>query len=156
MKLSEHFTLEEATRSSTADRLGINNFEVSFEVLNNAKYIATRMERVRDILGTPIHVDSWIRCLDLNRALHSKDTSKHVQGLAVDFIASSYGTPLDICEALIKYAPEIGYDQLILEHTWVHISFCIPSVQPRGQVLSLLATGEYASGLTNKNGVPYV
>jgi hypothetical protein len=36
----------------------------------------------------------------------------------------------------------------------VHVSFVNPSSQRRGQVLSLLATGHYASGLTNKNGEP--
>lgn len=153
--LSEHFTLEEATASSTALRLGIDNTKVSSEVLTAAKTTATKMEKVRIVLAKPIHIDSWIRCLELNRALLSKDTSKHPLGLAVDFIAPEFGSPLDICRTLIKNFDLIRYDQLILEHTWVHISFCSPDSKPRGEVLSLLEGGKYAIGLTDKNGVKY-
>jgi len=150
--LSEHFSLTEATRSSTAARLGIDNTQVSPEVLANARLTATRMEKVRLILESPIHIDSWIRCLLLNRALKSKDTSQHLLGLAVDFVSPTFGTPLAICQKLIQYQDLLRFDQLILEHTWVHISFCSPDSKPRGQVLTLLKTGRYAKGLTDIEG----
>lgn len=150
--LSEHFTLDEATHSSTADRLDIDNTVVSSEVLSNAKIAAVKMEKVRIILAKPISIDSWIRCLSLNRALKSKDTSKHVLGLAVDFVCPQFGTPQQICEHLIKYQDLLRFDQLILEHTWVHISWCSPDSKPRGEVLTLLETGGYAIGLTDKKG----
>jgi len=154
-QLSEHFSLLEATHSSTAARLNIDNSSPSAEVIAAATRTAVKMEKVRSILNKPIHVDSWIRCLELNRALGSKDTSKHILGLAVDFIAPQYGTPLAICQLLIANADLIGYDQLILEHTWVHISFSPLGAKPRNQVLSLLQAGGYANGLTDNKGTIY-
>ena len=153
-QLSEHFTLEEAVFSSTADRLGIDNNQVTPELLATAQRTATRLEKVRFILACPLHVDSWIRCLALNRALGSKDTSQHIKAQAVDFTAPQYGTPAEIAKKLVANADLLRYDQLIMEHSWVHISFCSPSDTPRGEVLSLLATGGYTTGITDKEGNP--
>jgi hypothetical protein len=152
IQLSTHFSLAEVTFSSTAARLGIDNSHPSQDVILVAINTAKNMEKVRTLLGNPIHIDSWIRCLQLNRALGSKDTSQHIKGEAVDFICVEFGTPYDICKAIINSG--ISFDQLILEHTWVHISFkSDTSIQAnRGQVLSLLATGKYATGLTDKYG----
>lgn len=154
-RLTDHFNLDEATASDTALRLGIDNTAVSPEVLQAAYRTAVRMEKVRTILGRPIHINSWIRCLELNRALKSKDTSQHVRGEAVDFTAPEFGDCLAVVRALVANQSLLRYDQLILEHTWVHISFCSPDSVPRGEVLSLLATGRYASGLTDKTGRSY-
>ena len=152
-QLSDHFTLEEAVNSQTASRLGIDNSSPSDGVIAAATKTAVKMEKVRLILGTPINVDSWIRCIELNRALGSKDTSQHIKGEAVDFIAPEFGTPLDICNKLIANKELVGWDQLILEHTWVHISWnSIPDSTQRGEVISLLATGGYALGLTDPQG----
>lgn len=152
--LSTHFSLEEATISQTADRLGIDNSSPSPEIITNAARIAVKLEKVRIVLGEkPINVSSWIRCLGLNRALRSKDDSQHILGEAVDFISPQFGTPLQICKQLIKERVLIGWDQLILEHSWVHISWkSIPNAVQRGQVLSLLSTGGYANGLTDPSG----
>lgn len=155
VSLSDHFTLQEATESQTASRLDIDNSHPSLEVIATATKTATKLEKVRAILGKPISVSSWIRCLELNRALKSRDSSQHVLGEAVDF-SSSYGSSLQICQKLLQYKDLINFDQLILEHTWVHISWkATPSSIQRGQVLSLLSSGGYASGLTDKFGKPY-
>lgn len=155
MHLSDHFTLEEAVHSQTAARAGIDNEHPSSEVIIVATKTAKSMERVRALLQFPISVSSWIRCLALNRLLGSKDTSQHRLGEAVDFICPAYGTPVDICKMIIKYPELVSFDQLILEHTWVHISFSAdPSRKNRNQVLSLLENGAYTSGLADKKGKP--
>lgn len=156
IQLSDHFSLAEATASSKAEEVGVDNTQCSPEVITNAVRTAVKMEKVRLLLHNSISVKSWIRCLLLNRALGSKDTSQHILGLAVDFTCPKFGTPLEICKLLLANKDLIGFDQLILEHTWVHISFALPNVQPRNQVLSLLATGGYAAGLTNNMGISYV
>lgn len=154
MQLSEHFTLEEATISGTASRLGIDNSHPSPYIIAAAYRTATKMEKVRAALQSKISIDSWIRCLELNRALKSKDTSQHLKGEAVDFIAPMFGTPAEICKKLLEHKEVIGWDQLILEHTWVHISWnAVPNTANRGEVLSLLSTGGYAIGLTDALGV---
>lgn len=155
MNLSPHFTLEEATISQEASRRGIDNLSPSSEVIEVARKTAFELEIVRSTLNTPIHINSWIRSLNLNRAIGSKDSSQHVLGCAVDFISPSFGSPSRICQYLLGYKDLIRWDQLILEHTWVHISWnFVPILQSRGQVLSLLSTGGYAVGLVNADGSP--
>jgi hypothetical protein len=76
-----------------------------------------------------------------------------VKGEAVDFVSPKFGTPLQVVQALSKKMEELEIDQLILEHTWVHISFALsPPRLPRGSILTLLATGKYATGITDKYG----
>lgn len=150
--LSPHFTYEESIHSQIAERLGIENIPAP-HVLQVMREAAAGMERVRFYLGAPISISSWFRSLELNRKLGSKDTSQHLKGEAIDFICPGFGSPLDICKELVKHIEEIHFDQLILEHTWVHISFAvIPPREPRKQVLSLLHSGGYAQGLTDSFG----
>jgi zinc D-Ala-D-Ala carboxypeptidase len=153
MNLTEHFTLEEATFSSTAQRHGIDN-TIPEDIMPAIKKSAVGMEKVRAALNnSPIHVDSWYRCLPVNRILGSKDTSQHPKGEAVDFTCPAYGSPVDVCKRLMELREVIRFDQLILEHTWVHISWnSDPGGKQRGEVLSLLLTGKYATGLTDLKG----
>lgn len=152
--LSEHFTLREFLYSKKAVEHGIANL-ADHETLARGYKTAACMERVRNLLGKPIDVSSWFRSPEVNTLVGSKPTSQHPFGEAVDFTCPLFGTPLDICRAIIKNQDIIQFDQLILEHTWVHISFAIRSGKPKGQVLSLLASGGYAPGLTDKHGKPY-
>lgn len=152
--ISEHFSWEEVTHSETASRLGIQN-SVPESLIPAITNTAKRLERVRALLEAPLTITSWYRCLELNRALKSKDDSQHPKGEAVDFISPKFGNPLDICRRLIQFSELVPFDQLILEHTWVHISFCDPSIKPRKQVLSLLKSGQYAISLTDSQGVSY-
>jgi putative chitinase len=155
-QLSEHFSLAEATTSDTAARKGIDNSHPSADIIDNAIRTATKLEKVRALLGAPIHVNSWIRCKELNTLLGSRPTSQHTTGEAVDFIAPFYGSPLKICKLLIANNELIRWDQLILEHTWVHISWkATPNAVQRGEVLSLLSSNGYTVGLTDPAGKPY-
>ena len=43
------------------------------------------MQSIRDYFKSPMNVHCVCRCLDKNRSVGSKDTSKHLRGLAVDF-----------------------------------------------------------------------
>ena len=120
MRLSTHFTLDEATRSQTATRKGIDNMPTP-EVIANLTEAAGEMEAVRELLGTPVIVSSWYRSAKLNAAIGGSSTSSHISGWAVDFSAPGFGTPLEVCKAI--HASTIKYDQLIYEGNWVHISF---------------------------------
>lgn len=154
MNLSKHFTLEEATDSSTALRAGITNIPDE-AVLANMKVAAAGMEEVRAKLGAPITVDSWFRAEDLEKILacngflawcklHDHDETDpaswheyfshkaHPQGFAVDFVCPIYGTPDEIAKTIAESG--IEFDQLIAEGTWVHISFA-PAM--RREILSV-------------------
>lgn len=120
MKLTEHFTLEEFTRSNIASRLRIDN-RVPDELMANIQLTANKLELVRKVLGFPIMITSGYRCPLLNARVGGVSTSAHTKGLAVDF-HSSYGTPKEICQRLIDTG--VQFDKLIQEHNqWVHIGF---------------------------------
>ena len=120
MNLTEHFTLDEFTRSTTADRLKIDN-SVPVDLMPNVQLTAIKLEFVRQALGKPINITSGYRCPALNARVGGVSTSAHTKGLAVDF-HSSYGTPKEICQRLIDAG--VQFDKLIQEHNqWVHIGF---------------------------------
>jgi hypothetical protein len=121
MQVSEHFSWDEVVFSSTADRLGIKN-SLPPMLADNVRAAAAGMEKVRALLGNqPLHIDSWYRCPVLNHAVGGASSSAHMQGWAVDFTCSSFGTPLEICKAIA--ASDIQFGKLIQEGRWVHISF---------------------------------
>jgi hypothetical protein len=154
--LSDHFSLEEFFSSNKALALGINNTTDNPTILAALCRTATKLEKVRVLLGNlPIHIDSGYRCPELNIAVGSHPSSQHLKGEAVDFICQEYGSALQIARTIVANKDLVRYDQLILEHTWVHISFSSPTVVARGEVLSLLNGGKYAVGLTNLDGVAY-
>lgn len=120
MNLSEHFTLEEAIRSDTATRKGLDN-SPSAEVLANMMEAAEQLEVVRRLLDAPIQVTSWYRSPKLNTLIGGSATGAHPEGWAIDFRAPGFGTPLEVCRAVRDSG--IKFDQLIYEGTWVHLSF---------------------------------
>lgn len=145
--LSDHFTLAEFLRSEKADALGIDNTPPP-DIEQALVWIAANMESVRALLGVPLHISSGYRCPALNAAVGSKPTSAHMKGLAADFEAPQYGTPLEICEAI--ESSTIPFDQLIWEHTWVHIGWVPLGDTPRRQVLTLMPGNTYAAGIVDK------
>ena len=119
--LSAHFSLEEALVSQTAARLGIEN-DPPLNVVLNMKKAALGMELVRQLLGQPIHVNSWYRSPELNKAVGGSPKSDHLTGFAIDFVCPTYGTPQAIVKAIL--ASSIDFNQVIYEfNSWVHISF---------------------------------
>jgi putative chitinase len=142
-QLSPHFSLSEMTVTST----GLPNIPTG-QLLKNLTYTAQQMEIVRQILGTPIQVNSAYRSDAVNRAVGGVTTSAHSFGFAVDFVSPQFGTPYEICEALIKGG--MKFDQLIHEkRRWVHIGFGLKSgISTRQQVLTLPPQGgRYQAGL---------
>lgn len=143
--VSDNFTLAEATVSDTAERLKISNLPHTEEHYENILHTATKMEQVRVLLeDRPIRINSWYRSPAVNKAVGGVANSDHMSGYSVDFVCPRFGTPLEICEKLVDHKDLLGYDQIIYEGTWVHISF---SPRARKQVLTKLVTGGYAVGI---------
>lgn len=130
VKLTEHFTLGELTRSDTALRLGLDNTPPP-DIAQRLLLTAVGMERVRELLNAPIIVTSGYRSPEVNRAIGGSQNSQHCKGEAVDFIAPAFGTPRAICLAILD--SDIAFDQLIEEGNWAHISF---SDHPRRSALT--------------------
>lgn len=148
-QLSPHFSLYEFLESEKAAEHGIDNTP-SDATVHALQQLAERLERVREILGQPLHISSGYRCPDLNAIVGSKPSSDHCKGLAADFVCPAFGTPVDICHRLV--ASDVPFKQLIYERTWVHISFDIQAelagAAPKRQVLTLLAGGAgYGNGI---------
>lgn len=125
MRLTEHFTLAELTRSATAKRLGLDNTP-NAAVLNELRATAELLERIRSTLGVPMIVTSGYRSPAVNRAVGGVTSSDHIAGQAADFVAPRYGSPYLIASLLAPLVSTLGIGQLILEGVkgkqWVHVS----------------------------------
>lgn len=136
-QLTPHFSLEEMTFSETAVRLGLDN-SPSLEVIRHLQELAEAMETVRELLGVAIHVQSAYRSPAVNKAVGGKSTSAHLSGWACDFTAPGYGSPREICEAIIDAM--LPFDQLIWEYSaWVHLS--VDPARMRQEVLTINENG---------------
>lgn len=139
---SQYFTLDELTHT---DHRTIDNTP-SPEMIVILQETAKQMDRVRTLLGKPIRVNSGYRSPALNTAVGGAPTSAHMSGYAVDFVCPGFGTPLQICQAII--ASHIPFDQLIQEGSWVHISFD-PRLRMKQMTATFTAAGTvYSDGVT--------
>jgi hypothetical protein len=149
MQLSEHFSLEEATHSDTATRLGISN-QPDAQQLENMKTAAAGMEKVRALLGKSINVNSWIRLPEVNVAVGGSKVSSHMDGWAIDFTCKGFGNPLEVCKAIEK--SNIKFDQMIYEFGekgWTHLSF---APEMRQQKLTIFRPqNKYAIGILTQD-----
>lgn len=135
-RLGTFFWLSEFLRSDAATRKGLVNLPGPTELANIRGPLAAGMERVRNLLGVPVHITSGFRAPAVNAAVGGAASSQHCQGLAADFIAPDFGTPRTVASYLMQRAPDLRFQQLIFEGTWVHIGFPAPGEQPRGEVLT--------------------
>jgi uncharacterized protein YcbK (DUF882 family) len=119
-QLTDHFTLEELTRSEVALRNGWDNTPNGDEVANLTR-LAQLLEQVkRAVGGKPVMINSGYRCKRVNDAVGSKDTSQHRVGCAADIRVPGM-TPKQVVDACI--AARVPFDQIILEFdAWTHIS----------------------------------
>ena len=147
MRLSEHFSLAEFVLSQTAARAGIDNTPDEW-VLGHLHLLADRLELVRAHLRVPILISSGYRCHALNRLIGGSSTSAHVSGLAADFTAPAFGTPVQVAAAIAE-VEEIQFDQIIHEYrSWVHFGLTAPTLVPRRELLTIFAgTAGYQAGL---------
>jgi hypothetical protein len=144
-QLTEHFTLEEMTVSTTAAQKGIDNTPDA-AALAELTDLAKVLERVRTLLhGAPIIITSGYRCPEVNAACGGVANSAHVFGRAVDFVAPAFGTPRDIVLALLPHMAELRLDQLIYEYgDWVHLGLHEDDDQARRMALTIDANGTRA------------
>lgn len=127
MKLSRNFYLSELIKSPEAERLGIDNTPPQ-EVIDKLRLVAENiLQPVRDHFMIPFIPSSGYRCLELNRAIGSKDNSQHIKGEAVDFEIGG----ITNLELYFWIRDNLKFDQLILEYYkknvpnsgWVHCSY---------------------------------
>jgi zinc D-Ala-D-Ala carboxypeptidase len=134
MNLSTNFTLEELTRSETADRNGWDNTPNEQEVSNLTRLAALLQQVKTAVGGKPVIISSGFRAKQVNDSVGSKDTSQHRLGCAADIRVPGM-KPREVVEACINAG--ILYDQIILEFdSWTHISVPnAPEFKPRKSAL---------------------
>lgn len=135
VKLSEHFTLEELTRSQTATERGIDNTPSGESVINLTK-LAAMLEQVRSALGNlPITVTSAYRSPALNVAVGGVADSHHCFGGAADIECPAFGKPLQVCQAIVD--ADLPFGQIIHEFgSWCHISI-LPVANPVNRIITI-------------------
>ncbi len=125
MQLSQHFTLEEFTKSQTGERLGIDNMPGASALDNIMVLCARVLEPVRAQFG-PVFINSGYRGPELNKAVGGVATSQHCLGQAADIeVVAANG------DLAAWIAENLDYDQVILEcyrkgqpnSGWVHVSY---------------------------------
>ena len=128
MKLTENFSLNELTKSQTAERKGIDNTP-SAEHQENLKSLCEMiLQPIRDHFGQVVSVSSGYRSPELCVAIGSSTQSQHAKGEASDFEIFGVSN-----KELADYIDQnLDYDQLILEYWkgedepnsgWVHCSY---------------------------------
>lgn len=136
--LSEHFSLAEFTRSSTAVARGIDNTPAPCEI-ERLKFTAEGFERVMRVLGFKPSFNSVFRSAALNEAVGGAMHSQHIKGEAGDATCGPFGSPWKCALHLAERQDVVQFDQLILEYgLWFHCSF---TPNPRGEVLTARREG---------------
>ena len=131
MKLTEHFSLEELTRT---DHRSLDNTPDP-AALANLHRLAAFLEQVREVLGNRVVViNSAYRSAAVNAACGSRESSQHRVGCAADVRVPGM-TPDAVVRAV--RASGLAYDQLIKEFdAWTHIS--IPNLPAKPRKMALI------------------
>jgi len=135
MRLSEHFTLRELTKTKT----GIENVP-NEEQVENLKRVCRWLERLRkrwnDKYGEgddPIIINSGFRSAAVNKAVGGVATSNHLTGCAVDIRCIGMEQALRYAAILLDISDlsHEDYDELLIERKrnviWIHFA-----VRPSG------------------------
>jgi len=135
MRLSEHFTLRELTKTS----VNIENVPNEAQV-ENLKRVCRWLERLRkrwnDLYGDgddPIVINSGFRSPKVNKAVGGVPTSNHLTGCAVDIRCIGIEQALRYAAILLDISDlsREDFDELLIEQkrsvVWIHFA-----VKPTG------------------------
>ena len=129
MKISEHLSLAEVSRSETAKRRGISNTPTAEHLENFKKLAENIFEPIREHFGVPIHISSGYRSKELNSAIGGSLSSQHCQGEAIDIDMDDSGSGVTNADIYNFIKDNLNFDQLIWEFgtdknpDWVHVSY---------------------------------
>lgn len=142
MKLTEHFTLEEMTKTSVKD---VDNTP-NGEQIENLKRLCRWLEMLRETWNSrygdgddPIVISSGFRSQAVNKAVGGSPTSNHLSGCAADIRVSGIQQAIRFATILLDISDESqeAFDELIIERKnhvyWVHFA-----VHPEGNRLKVL------------------
>ena len=135
MKLSEHFSLAELTKTKT----GISNVPNEEQVANLkrlCKWLEKLRKRWNDLYGEgddPIVINSGFRSPEVNKAVGGATMSNHLTGCAVDIRCAGIEQALRYASILLDISDlnNEDFDELLIEQrrsvVWIHFA-----VRPSG------------------------
>lgn len=114
--IPKYFTLEELTRSDYRYSRNIPNFDVIYNLSLLCKNI---LDPLREIIQTPLHINSGFRDAEVNRLAGGVPNSLH-----------KFGYAADICTSLVKPPQLFGiiedqfvFTELGLYNNFVHVAY---------------------------------
>jgi len=129
IKLSEHFTFAEMTRTNTRIENVPNEAQVE-----NLKRLCGWLERLREKVGKPIIINSGYRSEAVNKAVGGVKSSNHLTGCAADIHVTGIEQLVRYAAVLLDISDESqeAFDELLLERSsrgtyWIHFA-----VRPSG------------------------
>ena len=129
MQISKYITLEEATKSQTAIRLGLSNMPGPKEIESMRLVALNCFDPLRRWWKKPIGISSFYRCEKLNKAIKGSRYSQHVKGQAIDIDADMFHNGITNKMIYDWLKDNVDFDQLIWEYgddlnpAWVHVSY---------------------------------
>ena len=160
MKLSEHFSLAEMTKSQTAIRMGIDNSPDSTQIDSLRNLCVVVLEPIRAYMSsTPFSPSSGFRSVELNTEIGGSKGSQHCLGEAADIEVPGVSN-LSLAWWIRSH---IDFDQLILEYFnpddpssgWVHVSVRnTESVMTSGSVMINRHDTMVYDGILYSKGLP--
>ena len=124
--ISEHVSYNEAIRSNTARRLGLDNTPSAMQIWNMELLCKMVFEPVRQCFKQPIRISSMFRGKLLNKAVKGSSRSQHCKGEAMDIQGTNGVTNAELYYFIRDH---LDFDQLIWEYgndtepDWVHVSY---------------------------------
>lgn len=147
MQLTEHFSLQEFTRSDTARCLGIDNTPPPEAIDNLRRLCIHVLEPLRRHVAHPIHINSGYRCPTLNLAVVGRPESLHLQGCAADLRIPSTREGREWMTWIIDHCTfnKVIWETADRRRYWIHVSYV--EGQNQGHVVPfLLHPGRVAEG----------
>lgn len=122
--MAKYFTIGELCASDVAVEKRIENTPDNTTIERMNALMEQCLDKVREMWGKPIGVNSGYRSAELNREVGGAKNSQHLRGEACDITTGTKENNRKLFDLIV--ASDIPFDQLIDEsgYKWLHISYC--------------------------------